>query len=264
MLLTAVNAPNLALLMLTIGCPTAWYDAAFCQAIWLFCFTWQAVLTNRFYSRWLFRDSQPPADLPNLLSVVGWFLLSILASNTGIDAAAGLGLGAFCFGCGCFFASVVYVTILQQLHQKALKGNPATFLMLAPISVASLALPGLSGSYNQVCKALLGIAIFVLSIVAGAGPKILAEPSVLGVYWAYVFPIAALATSAVANAEVEDSVLSKALAWILMAMALLSLLVVFCRMSYHHIKVMRGVAIWNDPFGKVAVVESGAAGPGPL
>lgn len=115
----------------------------------------------------------------------------------------GLGVGAFCLGCGCFFACVVYVTIMQHLHDKALKGNPATFLMVAPISVASLAVQGLAGSYGTASKALLGMALFVLSIVAGAGPKILAEPSVLGVYWAYVFPLAALATSAVANAEVE-------------------------------------------------------------
>ena len=209
--------------------------------------------------------------------MVGWFLLTILANNTGIDAALGLGVGCFCFGCGCFFACVVYVTIMQHLHEKALKGNPATFLMVAPISVASLALSGLVGSYGAASKSLLGMALFVLSIVVGAGPKILAEPSVLGVYWAYVFPISALASSAVANAKVEarkpcsprslltcmagfdplgsllrwqDSVLSKALAWTLIAMAITSLIVVFCRMSFHHIKVMRGEAIWNDPYGK--------------
>lgn len=78
----AVNTPNLATLMLMIGVPADWHDAEVCHGIWAVCFVWQVLLTNRFYSRWIFRDNQPPADLPNLLSVVGWFLLTVVANET--------------------------------------------------------------------------------------------------------------------------------------------------------------------------------------
>ena len=48
-------------------------------------------------------------------------------------------------------------------------------------------------------------------------------------------------------AEHEASVAAAALAWAQTSLAVLALLLVFCRMSYHNLLVMRGEALWNDP-----------------
>lgn len=40
---------------------------------------------------------------------------------------------------------------------------------------------------------------------------------------------------------------SRSLAWVLVALASFISVVVFCRMSYHHFEVMLGRAAWNEP-----------------
>mmetsp|Transcript_14077 Transcript_14077/g.29699 ORF Transcript_14077/g.29699 Transcript_14077/m.29699 type:complete len:111 (-) Transcript_14077:321-653(-) len=78
----------------------------------------------------------------------------------------------------------------------------------------------------------------------------LEPPSTLGVYWAYVFPLSAVATAAVKYAEGARSVPSEVLAWTLVSGAVAMTCAVFCRFSHHQIAVMRGRELWNDPLLK--------------
>ena len=78
--------------------------------------------------------------------------------------------------------------------------------------------------------------------------------------WAYVFPVAAFATVSVLYAQSEDTASAKALAWCLVGLATLTLVVVFGRMTYHHVGVLRGFERWGDPLvDKVLEDEKAAA-----
>ena len=76
------------------------------------------------------------------------------------------------------------------------------------------------------------------------GPNIVARPNVFGAYWAYVFPISALATSAVQNAVAEGTAGARGLAAALVGLATLTIAVVVVRMTLHHVQVRRGRAEW--------------------
>jgi hypothetical protein len=65
--------------------------------------------------------------------------------------------------------------------------------------------------------------------------------------WAYVFPLAAMATASVQYAATEDSVASHVMAWFFIVLASLALIFVFLRMSWHHVGVLRGKEVWGDP-----------------
>lgn len=241
-----MNVPNLGLMMLAIGAPQDLSNPVCLNVIWAFSFLWQSTLTHQIYYRWMFA-SQSPAALPNLLSVVGWFFLTILSNEATIVDDVGIGLNFFCFGIGTFFSSVVYMSIMQNLHQTNMQGTPATFLLCAPISVASLALEGLTGGYGGISKSILGVAIFLAIIIFSAGPHIRADPGIMGQYWAYTFPPSALAASAINNAKVEDSVFSKVVAWVAIVVAVFCLLFAATRMLLFQYEVSRGSKFWKDP-----------------
>jgi len=141
-------------------------------------------------------------------------------------------------------AAPVYITIMQDVHRLNLQGSPVMFLLVAPLSVASLALVGLNGSYGACSQALFGSAFFLFCLLLRSGPRIFEVPTFLGLYWAYVFPLAALATSAIANAKEEDSATAHVLAWVLIVMAEIALLIVFVRMVMH--MCQQGQVIWDD------------------
>jgi tellurite resistance protein TehA-like permease len=67
------------------------------------------------------------------------------------------------------------------------------------------------------------------------GVTIFNPPAVFGVYWAYVFPMSAMATGAVKMAQYEESRATEAVAWVLVGVSVLTLIAVFLRMSAHHV-----------------------------
>ena len=75
--------------------------------------------------------------------------------------------------------------------------------------------------------------------------------SSMGAYWAYTFPLAALATAATTCAtddgESDGRAVPTALAWALSVAALAMLLSVATRMCIHARAVHRGTDSWPDP-----------------
>ena len=45
------------------------------------------------------------------------------------------------------------------------------------------------------------------------GPRLAAKPEVLGVYWAYIFPLAGMASAAVRAADSEGAAGAEGFAW---------------------------------------------------
>ena len=113
--------------------------------------------------------------------------------------------------------------------------------------MASLALAGFNGSYDDGPQAIFGYCLVVLVVIIGLVPDLAQEPDVFGAYWAYVFPLAALASCSVKMAVREDTQEAKALAWVLIIISQVGAVIVFCRMSWHHLQVTRGRAEWKDP-----------------
>lgn len=258
------HTPVLSSMILTIGCPDSIEDMTCKRVVWVACFALQVLLNLAVYNRWMYipntglGESRPPM----LLSTVGWFLLSILATVADIEGLLGLDMASLTFGVGFLFLAVLYVSLLQQIHEAKVggRGHPGMFLLLAPPSVASIALIGITGGYGPFSRAILGAMIFLLLLLLRSGPTILKEPVFFGVYWAYTFPLAALATSGVRHAQAVDTFASKFLAWALIGVAEVGLIVVFSRMSYHMLQVLRGQGSWPDPLA----VSAPKAPPPPL
>ena len=94
--------------MLTLGAPAAVLSDVVRRVLWLAAAAAQLGLTCTRYARWLYgrHGHLGDASPQYLLSVVGWFLLTNLGAAVHVDAAWGLPLPAFCFGCGVFFYMV--------------------------------------------------------------------------------------------------------------------------------------------------------------
>lgn len=257
------QAPNIGLTMLALGCPDDTFDQSGLRAIWLTASVYQLSLVLFFYNRWMFSDEflGNAAVTPYLLNVVGWFLLCNLGKAATVDIWLGVDVPTFFFGIGTLFCVIVYVDIFQNLNNGAVgRGHPAMFLLLAPPCVSCLSLSMLLGSWTLASKAIFGAMIFLLLLLLRSGQVIMKEPAFLGIYWAYVFPLAALATCGIANANAEKSDGAKVLAWILISISQAALLFVFCRMSFHCAMTASGRARWNDPLVDAPVSKPNTPG----
>jgi len=249
-------APVVAILMLTLSIPTSIEDQEAERTLFLIALTLQVVLAQSLYTRWMYSCDAHLGKVgaPVLLSVVSWFLLTVLGNKCKLQADWGLPLPAMCFGTGCAFLLLSVVAIFQGTHSgNTVKGHPSLFLLIAPPAVASLGLEGFEGTYGDVSSAIFGYCLMLLIVLLGLSPTILKPPELFGAYWAYVFPMAALATCSIKMAKTHDSYEAKVLAWACIALATFALFVVFCRMSWHQVGVMQGLHLWEDPlFDKYA------------
>ena len=147
------------------------------------------------------------------------------------------------------FYSFAVISVIQGLAEKPhLKGEPVLFLLIAPPSVAATCFANFHGGrFRGVPVSVLGYALVMLSVLLLSGPKLAGEPKLLGSYWAYVFPVAALGSACINYAAYENSPEAKAVAWVVFIIAETLLILVFVRTMYHSAQVARGRALWRDP-----------------
>lgn len=243
------NMPNIAVLILTLGSPPGVLSMAAVRWIFLVAFVYQTGMSLSVTTQWLYSLEEghnlAHAQTTYLLSVVSWPLLSILAYNSQLTIRVGLDVPVAMMGVGIF----MFVMILPAIFVNAwsARSHPSQFLLIAPPSVASVALAKMQGHFAGPSKAIFAAMVFLLVLLLGNRPTIAKRPPFLGFYWAYTFPLAALATAGGANAEGQASTTAHMLAWALVGVATVALVIVICRMSVHALEVQLGKDVWGEP-----------------
>jgi hypothetical protein len=111
-------APLVAVLMLCLGIPNSIWNINHGRVMCLICQVAQMAFTMNVYGRWMYSKNGHlgKAGAPYLLSVVGWFLLTVLCFKTKIKELIGIDLAALNFGIGCVFEFVSMIAIFQGFH----------------------------------------------------------------------------------------------------------------------------------------------------
>jgi len=249
--------PIIGVCMLLIGMPPSFGDqTSLLQAMWCSAFFLQAGASLVIYHRWLVSSSvHDTAASPYLLSLISWFLLSAGGTPADIDTAAGFPLRGICFGIGAFFAVFTYPFILGGIYGgRTQAGTPASFLIIAPPSVAGISIIGINGGYHGSAGSLFGCVLFIFLLLVRMGPQILQPPRLLGVNWAYIFPQAAMSILSIKIAEHFQSPVMNTIAIMLSSIATLVIVIVAIRLAAHGLQVVKGKDVWKDPL--VAAVNS--------
>lgn len=277
-------APGIGLIMLALGAPVDLFGdmgnleqpwaaantkakAAFMgmqQSGFFIGFLFQATLVQMFYVRWTgdTRRCLSTATAPFLLTTINWFLLALLGVKAEVAVLVGINLPPMLFGIGCFFAGIIYANIFQQVHESTAigRGHPAMFLTLAPLSVASMARAEIrGGEFDDLSCGLLGLALLVFVLLMRSWPNLLKKPAFLGIYWAYVFPLCALANACIAHANTMKSSGARLLAWFFVFVACIGFIMVVARTTMHCVQVARGKEIWGEPLLKIVAEKQALA-----
>lgn len=250
-----MNAPHLLAIMLAMGAPprieVTQRTMQIVFGVGLAC---QTFITQFIYDHWLFNPQSniSTAKPPFLLSTVGWFLLANLGLAAKIPETWGLALPQFCLGIGAMFYLMVTIAILNGLHhnRRQMRGSPSLTLLLAPPSVGIIALDMLDDdptSFSTASSLVLGWILVLFLLFAKIGPRIAQDPGVLGEYWAYVFPLAAVATAWIRYAAVVQTTAATVVAVLFWSIAMVALLAVLVRMFLHTYRCIRHQAQWGDP-----------------
>lgn len=271
------NMPHLILLLLTIGVPEELYPflsssssiiphAVGRQVCYGIALASQLIATSMIYESWMFSANASNtigcAQPQFLLSTIGWFLLAVLGSMLDVEERWGLALPSFCLGIGLVTYMMVVISIFYRIHETPrVRGSPALFLLIAPPSMGTVAWDLIAaqqqrtaaedadgaGGMSMGAQLLFGWCLGLVLLLFRLGPSITKGPPVLGIYWAYVFPLAALATAAVRYASATGTMASKILASGCILVSVFALAVVYVRMYYHAYMVVCGREQWGDP-----------------
>eukprot|EP00658_Telonema_sp_P-2_P059379 TRINITY_DN4824_c0_g1_i1.p1 TRINITY_DN4824_c0_g1~~TRINITY_DN4824_c0_g1_i1.p1 ORF type:complete len:329 (-),score=87.50 TRINITY_DN4824_c0_g1_i1:53-1039(-) len=179
--------PVIATMMLSIGIPATMETMVSRRVLWAVTAGAHVLMVSILYQRWMYcqQANLGQAGAPYMLSVVGWFLSCVLAQQLKLDEHWGLNLPAMTFGAGSFFLTISMVSIFLNFHSHSgtKRGHPSLFLLIAPPSVAALAVANFEGKhFGAPSQAILGFCLMLLILFSSLCPRILAKPEMFGVY----------------------------------------------------------------------------------
>jgi len=276
------TGPHLSVLMLCLAAPQSALSSSARRTCWVLCFFVQSALAIRNYRGWMYSGyaNLGKAGTPYLLSVIGWFLLCVLANQERLLDDWQIDMASFCFGIGSFFYTLSLFSIFLRMHKDTdnelpvlgplLKtedtvqsiskcSTPAHFLILAPASVGAIGLSGFSEppDFGRGSRCIFGYALLMLFVLVSTSTGFKERPAVFGSYWPYVFPTAALATCGVKYHDSQGSVPSEVLAWFLIGVNCIALFGVVCReLIMHNMRVCCGNGRWADPLFDVTTTPA--------
>merc|ERR1719436_1000777 len=113
--------PGICFIMLSNGLPLDTEEnpgLGLVQAAFFIGLGFQVLMFQFFYLRWMGVQEQQlgTSSTPYLLTIINWFLLTVLACKAKILLLTGLDFAPMLFGVGCFFAAVIYANIFARRH----------------------------------------------------------------------------------------------------------------------------------------------------
>ena len=193
--------------------------------VWLAGAGFQLLLTIAVVRRWL---SRPPG-LP--LVNPGWFIPTVghvVATVTGMPFGH-VELCWFFFAVGAAFTLILYPLVVYRLAvHEALPPplQPTLFILIVPPALIFVASLALGGAFDGVAQSFFSLSLLVALVLAVRLRQFLALPFAAS-WWAYTFPLDALAIAALRYHEGLHQGFSLALATVLLGLATLVVVVVF-------------------------------------
>lgn len=236
------HGPLLTFLLLSLGIPPAIHVSSLClQILFGIGLLFQSVTTLI-----TMKKSLSHAKPQFVLSILGWFLLSLLGQQANASEIWGIDLPTFCLGIGGIQFIMVFGNVWNGWHRH---NSPALLLLLAPPSVAVLAVNGYgeNDEFSLTSLAILGWAIGFAIFLMRYARSLTKNSSELGTYFAYVYPLAALSSAILQYSLVEQTMATKILATISMTLATIAILCVFFRMIYQMVLCFYYKSHWGDP-----------------
>ncbi|KAH7405244.1 hypothetical protein KP509_15G062200 [Ceratopteris richardii] len=201
------------------------------------------VLELKVYGQWLSggkRRLSLVANASTHVAVMGNFLAAVLAREVGWMEPA-----VFFMAVGCAHYLVLFVTLYQRLPTAQTlpkELHPVFFFFVATPSTASVAWAIVAGNFNTIAKMIYFLALFLfLSLIARA--RFFYGLRFSTAWWAYTYPMTALTSATVHYSMAVRHRFTQLLAVLLLAVASLTVLIVFAFTIYH---LILGTLFPND------------------
>ncbi|KAI5065025.1 hypothetical protein GOP47_0019720 [Adiantum capillus-veneris] len=235
-------APWIGCMLIGIGIPPS-IATRIHPSFWCVFITPLLILELKIYGQWLSGGKRRLSKVANAsthVSLVANFVSAILGAQVGwIEPAL------FFWAVGCAHYLVLFVTLYQRLPSaEALSKelHPVFFLFIAAPSTASVAWRYIVGEFDQISKVVYYVALFLfVSLVVRV--KFFCGFRFSIAWWAYTFPMTALANATVQYSIQVRHSLTQVLAVTFSAFATLTVLIVFLWTILH---IMWGSLFPND------------------
>jgi len=169
-----------------------------------------------------------------------WFIPivgNVLIPVGGIDFASN-GVLMYFFSVGIFFWIILFSLILNRIifhHQLAVKFMPTMFILIAPPAVGFIAYFKLFGVIDTFAMMLFNLALFFTLLVAFMYKSFLKIQFFIS-WWAFVFPVAAMAISSMLMYHVLNDFALLLLSYIMIAVTTIIILIVIYQTVLHMTK----------------------------
>ncbi|XP_068491457.1 S-type anion channel SLAH2-like isoform X2 [Phaseolus vulgaris] len=207
-------APWISLLFLALGVPSS-VAKELHHAVWYILMTPLFFLMLKIYGQWMFggkRMLSKVANPTNMLSIVGNFVGALLGASMGLKEGP-----IFFFTIGLAHYMVIFVTLSQMLPtNKTIPRDlhPVFFLLVAPPSVAAMALAKIQGSFHFESRIFYFTSMF-LYLTLAVRVNLFRGLKFSISWWAYTFPVTAAAIATINYTNQVTNAFTQALSVIL-------------------------------------------------
>ncbi|BAT94272.1 hypothetical protein VIGAN_08085600 [Vigna angularis var. angularis] len=207
-------APWISLLFLALGVPSS-FAKELHHAVWYILMIPLFFLMLKIYGQWMFggqRKLSKVANPTNMLALVGNFVGALLGASMGLREGP-----IFFLTLGLAHYMVIFVTLSQMLPtNKTIPRDlhPVFFLLVAPPSVASLALAKIQGSFHLESRIFYFTSMF-LYLTLAVRVNLFRGLKFSISWWAYTFPMTAAAIATINYTNQVTNVVTQTLSVIL-------------------------------------------------
>ncbi|KNC51172.1 uncharacterized protein AMSG_06523 [Thecamonas trahens ATCC 50062] len=246
-------APMLASVLLAIAAPDDTRSGPVMVGMWMLAAAYQLVFYMVLVHRWIYTATARNVHMLNLMSVVGFFLLTTFGSTMPRDEAVSMRPALeFTMVAGSIALVVTFLQLFMNPFEIGAeeKSSPIIFLFLAPPSAAAIAARSLSDLYQTaesgaaaageaagvhwVFRIYFYFAILCFFwVIPGAGAFFKTKTFKVS-FWAYHFPVTAFATAFLTYAARETpTTIVRLLAALACALSFVTLFAILARTIYH-------------------------------